>query len=89
MAVLLGAINDLNKNQYYKGINNRYDNRVKKLMRAKYSYSKKYNGWYKGSNFENEKKQARMIENASVMFADNRAFNDMFLRRFNYGQGLK
>jgi hypothetical protein len=87
MAVLLGAIDkrDLSQNQYYKGLNNRFDNRTKKLMRAKYSYSKKYNGWYKGSNFENEKKQGRMIDNASVMYAENRAFNDMFLRRFNLG----
>ena len=89
MSIFLGAVKDLSSNQYYKGLNNRYDNRVNKLMRAKYSYSKKYNGWYKGSNFENEKKNGRLIDNASVMYAENRAFNDIFLRRFNYGQGLK
>ena len=87
MAVLLVAISkkDLSQNQYYKGLNNRFDNRIKKLLRAKYSYSKQYNGWYKGSNPENEKKQGRMIDNASILYAENRAFNDLFLRRFNIG----
>lgn len=80
MAVFIGATNknDLTKNQYYKGLNNRFDNRVKKLMRAKYSYSKKHNGWYRGGNEDNEKKQGRMIYNSAVMYAENRAFNDMF-----------
>jgi len=83
MAVLLGAIKDLTKNQYYKGLNNRFDNRIKKLIRAKYKFSKKHNGWYKGWNEENEKKQGRMILNPSILFADNRAFNDMFYRGYN------
>jgi hypothetical protein len=88
MAVFIGATNksDLTQNQYYKGLNNRFDNRVKKLMRAKYSYSVEYRGWYRGSNPKNERNTGRMIDNASVMYAENRAFNDMFHRRFNLGK---
>ena len=89
MSIFLGAVKkDLTSNQYYKGLNNRFDNRVTKLKRAKYKYSKEFNGWYR-VNPSSEKKNGRLIDNASVMYAENRAFNDIFLRRFNYGQGLK
>jgi hypothetical protein len=89
MSIFLGAVKDLTSNQYYKGLNNRFDNRSTKLRRAKYKFSKEYNGWYQGSNPDNEKKMGRMISSSVVMYAENRAFNDLFLRRFNKGNSFK
>jgi hypothetical protein len=82
MAVLLGAIKDLTSNQYYRGLNKRFDNRVKKLSRAGFYYDKEYNAFIpkKYKNKEAKFKEHYKISNELIMHADNRVFNNLIIR---------
>jgi len=69
-------IQSLTPNQYYKGLNNRYDNRVKKLKKQGFSLNREYMTWYKRSFNMTDLKNHRLMSNEFVMHSDNRAFND-------------
>lgn len=73
-------LQSLTTNQYYKGLNNRYDNRIKKLMKAGFSLNREYMNWYKGTFRINDLKNHRLMSNEFVMHSDNRAFTDKVSR---------
>lgn len=62
---------NLTDNQYYKGLNNRFDNRCKKLIKIGY----KYNNDKVGYIFRNM--PSSLISNAIIMHADKRHFNKL------------
>lgn len=67
------TIDKLTAQQYYKGLNNRFDNRVKKLLKQGYKYNKELVGFvYK--NFKNS-----FISNATIMHSDKRHFNYLLI----------
>lgn len=69
----MDAISKLTPHQYYKGLNNRFDNRVKKLLKQGYKYNKELVGFvYK--NFKNS-----FISNATIMHSDKRHFNYLLI----------
>lgn len=82
--ILLGRIGatgsklkSLTSNQYYKGLNNRFEKRVAKLKKAGYAYDKDFPGFYpKGLNKMVIKSRGHWLHNQFVMHADSRAFND-------------
>ena len=69
-------INSLTPNQYYKGLNNRYDNRLKKLKKDGFLLNREYMTWYKRSFNMTDLKNHRLMSNEFVMHSDNRAFTD-------------
>ena len=69
-------INSLTPNQYYKGLNNRYDNRLKKLKKDGFLLNREYMTWYKRSFNMTDLKNLRLMSNEFVMHSDNRAFTD-------------
>ena len=73
-------IQSLTSNQYYKGLNNRYDNRLKKLMKAGFLLNREYMTWYKGTFRIIDLKTHRLMSNEFVFHADNRAFADKVSR---------
>jgi len=73
-------LQSLTSNQYYKGLNNRYDNRLKKLMKAGFSLNREFMAWYKGTFYINDLKNHRLMSNEFVMHSDNRAFTDKVSR---------
>jgi hypothetical protein len=86
MTVFIGAVKKPNKissltsNQYYGGLNNRYDKRAKKLMKIGFKLNRELMAWHVRPYSEftiKDLTSARMlIPNGFVMYADNRAFND-------------
>lgn len=84
MSVFLGAIkkgiNDLTSNQYYKGLNNRYDKRITKLKKLRFKLDRDSMQWHIGQFREFEVKLGRYMSNEFVMVADNRSFNDKLNR---------
>ena len=73
-------LQSLTSNQYYKGLNNRYDNRIKKLMKASFLLNREFMVWYKGTFYISDLKNHRLMSNEFVFHADNRAFNDKVSR---------
>lgn len=73
-------LQSLTPNQYYKGLNNRYDNRLKKLKKDGFSLNREYMTWYKKSFNMTDLKNHRLMSNEFVMHSDNRAFNDKVSR---------
>ena len=84
MAVFIGGIGatsktlkSLTSNQYYKGLNNRYDNRLKKLMKLGLKLNREYMMWHKSDQFSiNDAKNHRYMTNEFVMHSDNRSLSD-------------
>jgi hypothetical protein len=72
------SINELSSNQYYKGLNNRFDNRCKKLRKLGYIYNKELNifkpNFCINSSFH--------IGTAEIMYSDKRHFNRI-IQNFN------
>lgn len=65
-------INTLTPKQYYKGLSNRFDNRVKKLIRDGWKYNKETVSFEKKSIFSSRRFS---IGNAEIMHSDKRHFN--------------
>ncbi len=59
---------ELTNNQYYKGLNNRFDNRCKKLRKLGYKYNKDKAGYTYGNM------PSSLIHNAVIMHSDKRHF---------------
>ena len=72
----------LSSNQYYKGLNNRYDNRVKKLKKLGFSLNREYMQWYKKYFTIPDFKNGRVMSNEFVYHSDNRSFLDR-IKTFN------
>ena len=73
-------LQSLTSNQYYKGLNNRYDKRVTKLKKDGFSLNREYMTWYKRSFNMTDLKNHRLMSNEFVMHSDNRAFTDKVSR---------
>jgi len=73
-------LQSLTSNQYYKGLNNRYDNRVKKLKKNGFSLNREYMTWYKRSFNMTDLKNHRLMSNEFVFHSDNRSFTDKINR---------
>jgi len=88
MAVFIGGIGatskklrSLTSNQYYKGLNNRYDKRLKKLTKMGLKLNREYMLWYRTSPItQSDIKNHRLMSNEFVMHADDRAFIDKLNR---------
>ena len=84
MAVFIGGIGatskklrSLTSNQYYKGLNNRYDKRLKKLMKMGLKLNREYMMWHKSDMFNLlDAKNHRYMTNEFVMHSDDRALSD-------------
>lgn len=81
-------LKSLTSNQYYKGLNNRFDKRVKKLKKLNAQYSREEKGFYPKGQFKGQEidlkralKRGYFMDNTFLMFADNRAFEDR-LKKF-------
>ena len=74
------SIIELTSNQYYKGLNNRYDKRVTSLLKDGFILNREYMCWHKGKFSFNSFNNSRYITNQSVMIADKRYFKDMLER---------
>ena len=90
MAVLIGGISGVSKintitsNQYYKGLNNRYDNRFKKLRKLGFKLHREFMVWYIKDPITNiDIKMGRGISNEFVYHADKRSFEDKIKRMIN------
>ena len=68
------AFHGLTENQYYGGLNNRFDRRVRMLLRAGYTYSE--SGWNRGGF-----RPGYRILSSHVMHADKRAFIQTLAQR--------
>jgi len=68
-------LKELTSNQYYRGLNNRFDKRVVKLQRAGWVYMKTLNAWrhpkYLASNV------GKHIQAGVIMHSDKRHFNSL------------
>ena len=74
-------LKSLTSNQYYKGLNNRFEKRVSKLIKAGYRYDKEFPGFYPSTISKMvAKSRGRLLHNQFVMHADSRAFNDELKR---------
>jgi len=65
-------IDNITLTQYYKGLNNRFDNRIKKLIKLGYLYFKEE------VQFKVRPSQIYGISNSQVMHMDKRAWNNLF-----------
>ena len=71
----------LTSNQYYKGLNNRFEKRVSKLRKAGFKYDKSLPGFYpKKSTYDAAKRRGAFLHNQFVMHADERAFREQLQR---------
>jgi len=66
-------MNSLTNHQYYKGLNNRFDNRVKKLVKAGLFYDKELIGFRVRNR--NQSNPNNYILNSIIMHSDKRHFN--------------
>lgn len=66
----MNQINNLTSNQYYGGINRRYDSRVKILLRAGFYWNKQKEMWQHKRHFNYK----GGIHNSVVMHCDKRHF---------------
>ena len=69
------SINDLTSNQYYKGLNNRFDNRVKKLLKLGFSYNKERVAFK--NPIWSELSPNAYISTSTIMHCDKRHFNNL------------
>ena len=69
------SINDLTSNQYYKGLNNRFDNRVKKLFKLGFVYNRDKVAFK--SPLYTETNPNAWISNSTIMHSDKRHFNKL------------
>lgn len=68
------SIKELTSNQYYKGLNNRFDNRVKKLKSLGFSFDNDEKFFYQKTNYAGIK--LRRVDLTFIMHADKRAWDD-------------
>ena len=74
-------LKSLTSNQYYKGLNNRYEKRLKKLISLGIKLNREFMLWHKSKDFNNiYAKNHRYMTNEFVMHSDDRAFNDKISR---------
>lgn len=66
-------MNNLTSHQYYKGLNNRFDNRVKKLLKAGLFYDKDLIGFRVKNRMQTNPNN--YILNSVIMHSDKRHFN--------------
>jgi len=78
-------INTLTSNQFYKGLNNRYDNRVKKLKKIGWKYDRQEQTWSADTGIMSIILQK--MSNEFVYHADKRAFDDTIKRSVLIGIG--
>ena len=64
---------NLTNHQYYKGLNNRFDNRVKKLLKAGLFYDKNLIGFRVKNRIQTNPNN--YILNSIIMHSDKRHFN--------------
>ena len=67
---------NLTKNQYYKGLNNRFDNRVKKLIKNGFYYDPILIGFRLKNRPQTNNNN--FILNSVVMHSDKNHFNNLF-----------
>lgn len=68
-------LSELTSNQYYKGLNNRFDNRVKKLLRKGFTYCRE-KAAYKDPRWISTNPNA-YVSNSVIMHSDKRHFNSL------------
>jgi len=82
MATFLGAISgskdlmNLTSNQYYKGLNNRYDNRYNKLRKLGFKLDRERMLWHIQRITQSDVNNGRLMSNEFVYHADKRSFED-------------
>ena len=69
------TVKELTDNQYYKGLNNRFDNRVKKLFKKGFSYDKERNS-FKDPRWISTNANAWLAMSV-IMHSDKRHFNSL------------
>jgi len=71
-------VHEITSNQYYGGLNNRFDNRCVLLHRAGFIFDKERTGFYNPlETYQTDYQRARnFIPNMKVMHSDKRAFVD-------------
>ncbi len=95
MAVIKKSKYALSSNEYYGGLNNRFDKRTALLSKMNLRYNKEVVGYMRAYNTQNDKKgkwyfqdidvkNRRFISNSAILYADNRAFTDL-LKPFSRG----
>jgi hypothetical protein len=67
---------NLTKKQYYKGLNNRFDNRVKKLLKNDFYYDPILVGFRLKNRPQTN--NSNFILNSVVMHSDKNHFNNLF-----------
>ena len=79
----MSKLKSLSSNQYYKGLNNRYDKRVSKLRKLKFNLYREAMFWYnpnkmgkKPENFTRVELMRDVMSNEFVYHADSRAFDE-------------
>ena len=75
---------ELSSNQYYKGLNNRYDSRVAMLLKVKYVLDRSTMTWYS----RRDHAKAHGVSNSTVMYADSRAWREMVVERLRLVRGF-
>jgi len=73
-------INTLTSNQYYKGLNNRYDNRIKALIKSGFLLNREFMVWYKNPFRQIDLKNHRLLSNEFVFHADKRSYDEKVKR---------
>lgn len=76
---MVNQINNLTSNQYYGGINRRYDKRINILIKAGFVHDRQTNFWCHKTNVR--LKNCGRIHNSEVMHCDKRHF-DMLIEKY-------
>lgn len=100
MATIKKSKYALTSNEYYGGLNKRFDKRTALLTTMDLRYNKEVVGYMRAYNTQSDKKgkwyfqdgdvkNRRFISNSAILYADNRAFTDLLKPFSNVNKKFK